>query len=149
MDYRLTNPVLAVWDSPKDGPVNTPTLISWDPTSPAEIVFDFAPPTATVGTTWTMSRDLLAEALAAKGTEVGAGDVIVTATDLHLLLVMRGVNADGDSEIVPIRMPLAAVRWVLNTSAVIVAPGSDREAEALVADFDAELAELLEGGWAA
>lgn len=138
MASALINPCTAIHHHLTLGPVSTPTIIKWDPATPAQVEFTFYDGIEDEGVTWAFARSLLISALA-DGGEHGEGNVTVEVTG-NLI----GLLLNGDEGIAYMTLPVAAVRWIVNTSAAIIAPDSEFEADAYTAELDAELAELIE-----
>lgn len=134
----LVNPFTATIDDAELGPIACPTILTWDPTTPAALHFQFHPVSQNEGVTWAVGRQLVLDALATPGTEFGEGDVCTSSTALHFMMVVR--SPEGTASV---RMPASAVRWVVNTSASMIAPGSDAEAHVLLGDVEAELEFIL------
>ncbi len=140
----LVNPFTATVEDANLGPVATPTILTWDPSTPTALHFQFHPVTQNEGVTWAIGRQLVIDAMATPGVEVGDGDIAVSATNLHLMMCLRGVDTvTGEWSIGALRMPVSAVRWVVANSVAMIPPGSEAEAAVLAGDLDAELELIL------
>lgn len=126
----------AVMDT-ADGPAVLSVVAHWDPATPAVMFFDFDNHAGEV-VRWEIGRELVGAALV-DGGEHGEGDVVLSSTMGHLLMVLRG----DAGELAPIRMGRAGIAWLVAESTAVLPPRGADETAAIHAALDAELSAIL------
>lgn len=119
------------------------SAISWISSDPLAVTVTFAGGrSGAAATSWTFSRDLLAEAVlkSRHGRTVGAGDVQLTRRPRHLILAVTSPHGKAKLAVL-----LTPVRLFLEASFGRCAPGSLHEQKLVHAAISAAIADAISG----